>query len=60
MHVKFWSDGEEVTCFHQTRQHSRMSGKGEVYFRIFEVALEGQKENYIKVSFGKDPDAGKD
>ena len=37
-----------------------MSGKGEVYFRIFEVALEGQKENYIKVSFGKDPDAGKD
>ena len=37
-----------------------MPGKGETYFHTFEVALEGQRENYIKVSFGKDPDAGKD
>ena len=35
-----------------------MSGKGEMYFHTFEVALEEQRENYIKVSFGKDPDAG--
>ena len=37
-----------------------MPGKGEMYFHIFEVALEEQKVNYIKVSFGKDPNAGKD